>query len=92
MCLSWRFCDIAHKDLCPPTRSPQENTLKCKHLFISHVRMEIILLYGELSLTRDVVGQMQYLINSNCAVVSQSALQHPVLIMIIHLKVRSFLV
>ena len=63
--------------------SPLENILKCKHLFISRVRIEIILLYGELSLTRDVVGQMRYSI--------QSALQHPALITIIHRKVKLFL-
>ena len=50
MRIRWRFCDIAHKQSCPPRMSPLENILKCKHLFISHVRIEIISLYGELSL------------------------------------------
>ena len=40
-------CDITHKHSCPPRK---ENILKCKHLFISCVRIKIILLYGELSL------------------------------------------
>ena len=31
-------------------QSPLENILKCKHLFISRVRIEIILVYGELTL------------------------------------------
>ena len=46
----WRFCDVAHKHSCPPRMSPLENILKRKNLFISRVRIEIILLYGELSL------------------------------------------
>ena len=46
------FCDVAHKHSCPPRLSPLENILKCKHLFISRVRIEIILLYGELSLIK----------------------------------------
>ena len=46
----WRFCDVAHKHSCPPRMSPLETILKCKHLFISRVRIEMILLYGELSL------------------------------------------
>ena len=45
----WRFCDVAHKHSCPLRISPLENILKFKHLFISRVRIEIILLYGELS-------------------------------------------
>ena len=44
-----------------------ENILKCKHLFISRVRIEVMFPYGELSLTRDVVGQMRLLIHSGCA-------------------------
>ena len=47
--------------------STPENILKCMHLFISRVRIEIILLYDELS---DVVGQMRYLIHPGCAVVN----------------------
>ena len=50
--------------------SPLENILKCKHLFISLDRIEMVLLFGELSLTHDVVGQMQYLIQSGCAIVN----------------------
>ena len=38
------------KRSCPPRMSPVENILKCKHVCISCVRIEIILLYGELSL------------------------------------------
>ena len=38
------------KHSCLPRMSPQENILKCKHSFISHVRIEIILLYVEISL------------------------------------------
>ena len=48
--VKWRFCDVAHKHSCLPRMSPVENILKCKYLFISRVRIEIILLYGELSL------------------------------------------
>ena len=32
-----------------------ENIIKCKHLFISRVRIEIVLLYGELSLINQPV-------------------------------------
>ena len=46
----WRFYDATHKHLCVPRMSPLENIFKCKHLCISCVRIEIILLYGELSL------------------------------------------
>ena len=37
-----RFCDDTHKHTCPPKMSPLENVLKCKHLFISRVRIEIL--------------------------------------------------
>ena len=44
------FCDVPYKHSCPLRTSPLENILKCKHLFISRVRIEIILLHGEVSL------------------------------------------
>ena len=40
----WRFCDVAHKHSCLLRMSPLENILNCKHLFISRVGIEIILL------------------------------------------------
>ena len=49
-CVRWRFCDFAHKHSSSPRTSPPENILTRKHLFISRVRIKIILLYGELSL------------------------------------------
>ena len=46
--LRWRICDVAHKHSCPPRMIPMENILKCKHLFMSRVRIVMILLLFKL--------------------------------------------
>ena len=50
MRMRWHICDVVHKHSCTPRTSPLENFVKSKHIFISCVGIEIILLYDELSL------------------------------------------